>query len=178
MQFDMGQSFDTVGSLAALYLWLMFGYLTVLLNCDLQRLIQEHQIVRHVLGIVAFYFLFTVIDPNNTAHVAMVLFKTVVVYTLFVLATKSKWQFALAILVLMVIDQMLKNHISYLEKNNKLSDETKETLKKVRKYILYVILAVIAVGIIDYYRIQKNEYKNNFDWSIFVLGTGKCKKSV
>lgn len=173
---DFKGSFDTTGSLAALYLWLMFGYLGVLLNCDLQRLISSSQWLRHILGIVAFYFLFTVIDPNNNVPVWVTLLKTVMVYVLFVLATKSRWYFAGTSLILLLADQMIKNHMAYLEKSKpEESREVVEKLRKVRKMLLYLIILVILVGTVEYYLKQRKDKGDDFRFSTFFLGTRKCR---
>lgn len=172
---DFASSFDTSGSLAAMYLWLMFGYLSVMLNCDLQRMITSSAVIRHLLGLVAFYFLFTVIDPQNNVAVWVTLTKTILVYTLFVLATKSRWYFAGTALLLLLADQMLKNHMAYLDKNTKEDyEKKKETFKKIRKALLVCIIVVIFAGTFDYYVKQMKDKKSSFRISTFLLGKNKC----
>lgn len=166
-------SFDTTASLAALYLWLMFNYLSSVLNCDLQRMFRENALLRHLLGLIAFYFLFTVIDPNNNAHVLIVFWKTIVVYILFLLATRSRWYFATATLLLLLIDQVIKNHIAYLEKQNQMTYV--EPWKRVRPILLWLIVSVILVGSVDYMLKQRRDRRNAFRWSTFFLGTNKCR---
>lgn len=175
---DFANSFDTSASLAALYLWLMFSYLSVMLNCDLQRMIRESPGLRHVLGVVAFYFLFTVIDPQNTVPVWVTMAKTLLVYGLFVLATKSRWYFAAIALLLLLADQMLKNHIAYVEKTRDpktpVENDSVPMWKKVRKVLLVMIVIVILAGSLDYYGKQRHDKGAQFRLSIFLLGTGKC----
>jgi hypothetical protein len=174
---DFKNSFDTTGSLAALYLWLMFGYLNVLLNCDLQRSIHQSQVLRHLLGIIAFYFLFTVIDPNNNVPVWVTLVKTVGVYVLFVLATKSRWYFAGTALLLLFIDQLIKNHIAYVEKQDEDGTVDKRAqLQKVRSYLLYAIVTVIFAGTMEYTWKQMRDKKDAFRWKTLFLGTGRCSR--
>ena len=168
-------SFDGTGSFAMLYLWMIFGYLGVLLNCDLQKMISQHAVLRHALAIIAFYFLFTALDPNNNVHVIYVFLKTIIVYCLFVLATKTRWYFSGIALLLLFIDQVIKNHISYLEKQEA-PIETRELLTKTRRYILWLLIAVIIIGNIDYIIKQKSDHSVAFSWTTFILGKNSCGK--
>ena len=52
--------FDGKKSLSALYLWLLFGFLSTMVSCDLQKWMVDNTFFRHVIGIIAFFFLFTV----------------------------------------------------------------------------------------------------------------------
>lgn len=175
--FDLKQSFDTSASLALLFLWLIFNYLAVLLNCDLQRAIKDSALLRHVLGLMAFYFLFTVIDPNNNVPVWVTLVKTIVVYFLFVLATKARWIFAGTTLLLLFADQMVKNHIDFLKKHGDHTQSQQESWHKLRKYLLVLILLCIFTGAIDYVMKQKREQGKEFNYFTFFLGTSACKMS-
>ena len=172
---DLKQSFDASASLAALFLWVIFSYFHVLLNCDLQRYIKSSATLRHLLGVIAFYFLFTVIDPNNNVPVWVTLAKTVGVYVIFVLATRSRWYYVGLVLALLFVDQVLKNHEAYLSRNNPdRTLEQRQKIGKVREWLFYTILIVVAVGTIDYYFKQQKEKGKNFQWSIFLLGTNEC----
>lgn len=168
-------AFDTQSSLAALYLWLVFGYLGVMLNCDIQRFVRNNAVVRHVMGLVAFYFLFTVIDSKNSSPVWTVFAKTLVVYALFVLATKSRWQFAVTALVLLFADQVIKNHAEYL-KNQNADDPSLETFVRVRSILLACIVVIILVGTADYFVKQRRDHRKAFRVSTFLLGKNACRK--
>ena len=174
---DFSNSFDTSASLAALYLWLMFSYLSVLLNCDLQRMIAQHAALRHLLGIVAFYFLFTVIDPQNNVPVWVTLAKTLMVYSLFVLGTKSRWYYAGSALTLLLVDQMIKNHMAYLQKTDpqRFEQESAQKYKRVRQWLLVMIIVIIFIGTVDYYMKQQRDKGDRFRWTTFFLGTNQCR---
>lgn len=166
-------SFDEMSALAALYLWLMFNYLQSLLNCDLQKILHENVYVKHLLGLIAFYFLFTVLDPNNNVSVGTIFVKTLVVYILFMMITKSKWYFAMTAVGLLLVDQILKNHISYLQKKDATVDVKK--YEKARFSIEMLMIAVIVLGYIHYFILQRRDYKGEFSWLKFIFGTKTCK---
>lgn len=109
-------TFDTTYALSSLYLWLLFSYLSSLINCDLQKALQSSLIVKHVTGLVAFFFLFTILDGNSKkAGLLSTWIKTIFVYVIFVLSIKSKWYFAVPVLVLLLVDQSVKVHLAWLE---------------------------------------------------------------
>jgi len=169
---DWNSSFETTGSLAALYLWIMFNSTYALLNCDLQRALNDNVIVKHVTGIIAFFFLFNIIDPNNKSHVMTTVVKTLVVYVLFLMATKSKWPFIVLVLTLLFADQVLRNHMTYLR--NSRPDVNLEKYEKARTYLQWTILTVILIGFIHYMIRQRLDYDDKFSYLTFLLGTKKC----
>lgn len=170
----LGNSFEATTALAALFLWLMFNMFGGMLNCDLQRVIHTNPTVRNILAIVAFYFLFTVIDPNNNIHVGVVFAKTIVVYLLFVLLIKSRLVFAGTALSLLLVDQVLKNHVAYLEKKER-DPAYVERFKRARAYIFWIFVAVAVVGTIDYFIKQKREHGERFSYKLFFMGTHMCR---
>jgi hypothetical protein len=168
----LDDSFDASASMAALVLWLVFGYLSMMLNCDLQRQLQQHELVRHFLGYIAFYFLFTSLDNSNNASVPVTLVKTFLVYCVFVLATKSKWPFTVAMLTVLFIDQVLKNHINYLQKRG---DAPPEGLIKARAYLFRVLLVVVGIGFVHYGFRQKAAFGAAFSPYKLVFTNGNCR---
>lgn len=161
-------TFDTKMVLSALYLWLLFGYLSTMVSCDLQRWMMNNTIFRHFIGIVAFFFLFTVFDTTGTSSVGKIWLKTVFVYFIYILMTKSKWQFALPVLLLLIIDQTIALHIKYIkanpEENNK--KEIKSWNSR-RDYLDILMILFIVVGVIHYIIRQRNEFGKGFSWSKF-----------
>jgi lysylphosphatidylglycerol synthetase-like protein (DUF2156 family) len=172
-------TFDTQTALAGLYLWLLFGFFTSLLGCDLQRIVSQNMFVKHFLALVCFFFLFTLLDPNNKAGVKDIWIKTVMVYALFVMSTKSKAWASILVVVLLILDQTIKMHMNYLQNNQPVGPELQTELEKYTKYrrLLYSMMAVIiVVGFTHYYFYQKSEYGDKFDLISFVFGTPKCRE--
>ena len=178
------QSFTATTALANMYLWLLFGFLTLQVNCDLQRLMQHSVWVRHLVSILAFFFLFTLIDTNNKSNLITTWIKTVVVYILFILTTKSKWFFAIPVLALLLIDQSLKKYVGDLSQQGKghgeIANQDKiNTILRITKVINIIVFVIIIVGAVDYAIRQKREYKGQFSMVKFFLGTTKrCKETL
>lgn len=157
-------SFDTATALSSMYLWLLFGFLSSMVSCDMQTWMQTHPGFRHALGIIAFFFLFTVLDSQNKLGVGYTVLKTLMVYMLFILLTKSKWYFSLPALALMIADQTIKVHINYLQ-NNGADSAALSGWKDARRYLLYTMTVSIVLGAIHYAWRQRNEFGAEFKWS-------------
>ena len=175
--FDLSNTFDTTNALSGMFLWLMFGYLSVLLNCDLQRLIKNHPLVLHFVGILAFFFLFTVIDSSNKTNIMNIWIKTIFIYLMFILLIKSKWYFVVPVLCLLLIDQSLKKDISYRKQADPEKDITtyEAFAKEFSRIANILIIVVIITGTIHYAILQKQEYQDKFSWMTFFLGVTTCK---
>lgn len=176
MKINIKETFDTSTALSNMYLWLLFGYLSTLLNCDLQRFMNSHILVRHVIGITTFFFLFTLIDTENKTNILSIWVKTLVVYILFILSTKAKWFFVLPVLALLLIDQTIKKHVSIEKTQERITEEGEMKFKDVSRFLNVVVTSCIVTGVIHYAFLQKAEYGSKFSWWTFFLGKkGKCK---
>lgn len=176
---DFSSSFATTNAMSGMYLWLLFGLLSSHINCDMRRIMSSNKIAMHMISLIAFFFLFTVVDSSNNSNLLTTWVKTVVVYVLFVMTTKSKWYFVIPVLGFLFIDQSLKKHYSFekaeLEKNGKSIDETTEKkYENLIKLINIAMIAVIVVGMLHYMWLQKIQYKDKFSISKFFLGTSTC----
>lgn len=168
----VAESFDTSTVFIALYLWLIFGFLSPTINCDLQRIMVNNAYFRNLFGVISVYFLFAIFEKNKSTHIGYVFAKSFIVYVMFLLATKSKWYFIMTVLALLLIDQIIKNHIMYLQTTNPDKDIT--NYQKARAGLLYATVGVIVVGSFDYLLKQRKDYGKDFSWTTFLLGTNKC----
>lgn len=187
---DLQGTFDSTNALSGMFLWLIFGYLSAMINCDLQRYLLNHPIAIHLFAIIAFFFLFAVIDSNNKHSIGVIWIKTVIIYILFVLMTKSKWYFVIPVLVMLLVDQSLKRDLAFYKAR---LDEAKESEKEVKgkdyeerevfqqklSVILNIaILVTILIGTIHYMYLQWIEYGSEFSLYQFFFSLQKCKSAA
>lgn len=170
---DININFDISTAISGLYLWLLFGYLSSMVSCDLQKMMQNNMIMRHSIGIIAFFFLFTVVDKDNKSPIISLWGKTIYVYLLFLLLVKSKWYFSLPVLLCLVIDQTLKSHIDYLT-NIDTNDKNIEKYKNYRNKLFTVMLLLIVGGFVHYTFRQYNEFGKDFNFVTLLL-SHSCK---
>ena len=166
-------TFDTKTALSALYLWLLFGFLSSMVSCDIQKWMMKDLFFRHFIGIIAFFFLFTVLDNSNKISIGVTWLKTITVYLVFLLMVKSKWYFSIPVLLLLITDQSLKVHHDYLQKNNS-NDDSLASLNKWRNYLSIAIYSIIIIGFIAYGIRQYKEFGADFSWIKLLLHYG-CK---
>ena len=160
-------TFDTTNALSSMFLWLIFGYLATLLNCDLQRFLKSNPLWIHAFGLTAFFFLFTILDSNNK-NIYLVWLKTILIYLLFVLMTKSKWYFIVPVIILLLIDQTIKKDLAFKKNVQAENLEKYENRQKIITKILNIfIIVLILIGTIHYVYIQKVDYKQDFSWFKF-----------
>jgi hypothetical protein len=190
--------FDTTYALSSLYLWLLFGFLGTLINCDLQRMLRSSDLVRHLIAIVAFFFLFTVLDSNSKkVGLLFTWLKTLVMYVVFMLAIKSKWYFAVPVLLLLLVDQSIKLHAQHLQEiatsaQNGPAGDPKEAFKdggaeklqeaatafastsgKISAGINVAIIALVVIGFVQYGVLQYQQHgPGHFSVVKLLFGSG------
>lgn len=174
--FGSNETFDSTNAMSGMFLWLIFGYLAAMLNCDLQRMLLKHPLYIHLFGITAFFFLFTILDSKNKGNIGIVWLKTLFIYSLFVLMTKSKWYFVVPVLILLLVDQSIKKDVSLREANGDDVSKYKERQEKITKILNIVIITVILLGTLHYMFLQRMEYKTDFSFFQFFFGVNRnCK---
>jgi len=164
-------TFDTKTALSGLYLWLLFGFLSTMVSCDLQRWMRDSLPFRHLVGIIAFFFLFTILDSGNKAPVIALWVKTLFIYGLFLMMVKSKWYFSIPVLIVLVIDQSVKMHSEYLDKHLGAKEEVKN-MEFVRQILNYVIIGLVVVGFGHYMLRQMAEFGDDFHMGTFLFSYG------
>jgi len=172
-QFEFKNSFDTTTAIAGLYLWLLFGFFTSLLSCDIQRVMTNNIYIKHIMALVTFFFLMSVVDKDNNIDVGQTWLKTFLVYILFMLSIKNKILVSATIIVLLLVDQTIKVHMDYKQRNNDMRNM--QQLQKIRSILFYILIIIILLGYISYYFRQKNEFKDKFSHFKLFFGTTECR---
>jgi hypothetical protein len=153
--------FDIRNAIAGLYLWLLFGYLSTIVSCDIKRLMTDNIYFRHFVGLISFFLLFTIIDKDNNLDVLNVWLKTCFAYFIFLLMTKSKWYFSIPVLIFIIIDRSVKFQIDFV-KNKTPEDNIIDYYEKVREYIYNILILFIVVGFLHYALRQYREFGSKF----------------
>ena len=169
---NTSSSFDASTALAGLYLWLIFGFFTSLLGCDLQRLIGNNIFVKHLMALFAFFFLFSVIDQSNKSDVLTTWLKTVSVYILFMLSIKSKTMASVSFVTLLIIDQTVKLHMDYKKQNG--DNSNMDALRNVRTLLFVTLVSVAVTGFVLYFIRQYTDHYDDFSYITFMFGSNKC----
>jgi hypothetical protein len=162
--------FDARTAIAGLYLWLLFGFLSTMVSCDIKRFM-DNIYFRHFIGLISFFLLFTITDKENNLNIGGIWIKTFFVYFIFLMMTKSKWFFSIPVLLLLIIDQSYKFEIDFIQKDKKNSKYYNKIQKyeNIRKHLYYAIIVLIVVGFIHYALRQYNQFGSKFSFTKLLL---------
>lgn len=167
-------------NLTGVYLWLLFGYMSLYLNCDLQRMLRDNPPILHMFGFVTVFILFTNQAQEKTRlHPAMLFLRALTVYVVWILASKTKWYIIFTVLCILILYQMALLILDYIyHPSVSTPDDTskKEGIKrKLALGVLITISGTIVIGVIDYMRLQRIEYREEFSLWKFFIERGICK---
>jgi len=162
--------FDARTAIAGLYLWLLFGFLSTMVSCDIKRFMNNIYF-RHFIGLVSFFLLFTITDKENNLNIGGIWIKTFFVYFIFLMMTKSKWFCSIPVLLLLIIDQSYKFEIDFIQKDKKNSKyyHKKQKYENIRKHLYYAIIILIVIGFIHYAVRQYNQFGSKFSFTKLLL---------
>jgi hypothetical protein len=156
-----------------MYLWIIFGFLSTMLNCDIQKAMHTSPAILHCMGILAFFFLFTVLDSANNAPLYVLWGKTLSVYALFLMWIKSKFYFSVVVLLILAVDQNIKVQISHQNTDaSKVFLTRTDHLTTARKWLWGSAVAVIVTGFVAYVVRQYLEFRGDFSLIRLVFGIG------
>ena len=167
--------FDVRTAIVGLYLWLLFGYLSNIVSCDIKKYITENIFFRHFVGLISFFLLFTVVDKDNDLDILNIWLKTCFVYFIFLLMTKSKWYFSIPTLILLIFDQSIKFQIDFDKNKNKKKNNI-ILYEKYRDILYNIIIFVIVIGFIHYAIRQYYTFGSKFSF-IKLLFHSTCNNS-
>lgn len=155
-------------ALSYVYLWVVFSYFSGMIGCDIQNLLTNNLVVRHIVGLITFFFLFTSIDKNSEhQHVAYLWIKALILYIVFLMASKTTWHFSAPILILLVADLCIKTQENYYSHNNIYYDS--DLYNNIHRLIYIAIVILSLIGMIVYGSKEKTRQGNAFSIIKFIF---------
>jgi len=171
-----------------IYVVISSGYISQILSCQMQNFLTNNFIGRHIIGIVM-VFVFIMLEggwslqkkddkesENNwsTGNVIDSLIISIGIYVIFLISSKSQLIPNIIFYVLLFILYAINTQRSFWLSRNKITEDTNTNIIHVEIGLFITILGTLCYGFIDYILYQKQNYKNNFSWSTFILGKTKC----
>tara|TARA_Y100000591_G_C21627002_1_gene590810 strand:- start:258 stop:770 length:513 start_codon:yes stop_codon:yes gene_type:complete len=163
---------DTLKSIFLLFLVVSGNFIGELLGCKTRQIFTNNIYIKHIILIFLIYFTIDLTEEKNE-HPIELMKKTIVIWLLFVIGTKTHYKFTYLIIILLFSLYMIDEYELYLKDNKKKYD--KDLFKKWELYIQYLILAVLISGFFVYLSKQKRD-KKDFSYFKFIFGTTKCSK--
>ena len=177
------------------YIFLIFvivasGYLKTILSCQMQYYLENISYYKHILGVImVFVFIMSeggwsfnqeendMADNNwssgNAFHSLIFAF---LLYILLLLTAKSRIIFNIIFFIVIFILYIINTQRSYYYVRKFITDERNSFILKVELYIFIIAICILVYGLIDYILYQKNNYKSQFSWYIFLSGINNCTK--
>lgn len=167
-----------------IFLTLIGNFLSTSMPCKLQKLLSENIYVKNISLFILIYFTIDVFKDNSIKyHPLEILKSTFLIFISYILFTKQNLFTSVIIIILLIIQYILYNANAYYkdkvkDNNLNLDYDIKKNIKIIDNtynYILILITIIMILGFINYYIMQKKNYKNNFKISKFLLGVVNCK---
>ena len=165
------------------------GYINEILSCQMRHFLLTSIYFRHLLGILMVFVFIMLeggwsfdtendsIDSNNWAsgHVLHTLVYAILIYSIFVISSKSRLVPNLIFYVLVFVLYCMNTQRTYWYRRDQIDDKRNKEILQVQYVLMGVALVVLVAGFIDYILYQKKEYGKDFEWEKFLVGTSVCK---
>ena len=163
---------DIVSNISLAYVIIVCNFLAQLFSCDIQRLLTDSMWAKHVVGVIAFFFLVTILGPSSSSesNIAMLWLTTLTIYAIFFLSTRMKLKYTIFLIVLLLVYEHLK-----LIKKSSTDIKTVERLDTGMTVVKVMIVIVTLTGVTHYLVRQHNDFGKDFSIVKFFFGTTKCK---
>lgn len=156
-------------SLFVLYLMISSNFLGSLFGCQVQDLMTNNMLLKHLLGFLTLYFFVSLVDPSQYSPLQKLMF-TVLIYLCFVLSTKldsKAWIVFITLLALVYILYIIKDSIQ--------DEDAKKFISASQLTLVCSSILVLILGSIYYLGEKKLEYGKDFSYAKFFAGTPVCR---
>lgn len=161
-----------------LFLIIASNYIGELFPCRIQDYLSNNVYLKHFISFLTLLFFVVLTDTSLVKKKFMEIFiSSLKLYFLFLLlinSTKKFFIFALFILAIIYIIQLIKK--DYINDEN-VPEETEnyKNIILVEKALFVLFYIVLVLGFIIYLGEKKIEYKNKFKYMTFIFGKPSCK---
>ena len=161
-----------------LFLIIASNYIGELFPCRIQDYLSNNVYLKHFISFLTLLFFVVLTDTSLVKKKFMEIFiSSLKLYFLFLLlinSTKKFFIFALFILAIIYIIQLIKK--DYINDEN-VAEETEnyKNIILVEKALFVLFYIVLVLGFIIYLGEKKIEYKNKFKYMTFIFGKPSCK---
>ena len=165
----------SIHALISLYLIISANFMVPLFSCDLQSLIIDNIIIRHMIGFLTLLFFVRLTGPGKSSF-QNIITDSVILYLWFIASTKITSEFLYIVLSLTAVYFILYIYETTNESENKKDKKVTENIELAKYWISRLLGLIIIIGVILYYGEKRLEYKKDFDLMTFIFGKVKCKK--
>lgn len=165
------------------------GFVTQILSCQVQELLQKNIYVKHVIGYLLIYVFIMLeggwafdedekeqTDTNwSNGNAIDSLLYALGLYTLFLMSAKMQLVPNLVFYALLFVVYVFNTQRMYLYNRNKITAEQNNWFLYVLQGLTLVAFLVLLYGMYDYY-IYIRRKRTRFSWNTFILGKPTCRR--
>jgi len=144
-----------------LTLTILTNFIGDTINCKIQDIVRTHFIFKHTIIIFLIYTTIAIMNKNNNPVVHFK--KTLILWFLYVMFTKTSLNISITIIILMIILFIIEEYIKYYKDEKNKNDVLISKLNKINNYLKHIILLVIVLGHLYYIYKKHTKYNINFD---------------
>tara|TARA_Y100000591_G_C21626506_1_gene590541 strand:- start:284 stop:802 length:519 start_codon:yes stop_codon:yes gene_type:complete len=169
----MNNSINIVNALFLLFLAVMGNFMAETLSCQTQK-IMNNLWAKHFVLIFIIYFTIEFTKNNESSNPIDDMINAIYVWILYHFFTHMDLLPTIIVIILLMIIYIISNYRNYL-KTNGIKKNLDKKLERIQKMLVYLSVSIVLIGFMIYYFEKKNEFKNNFHFIQFLLGSKKCK---
>ena len=143
-----------------------------IMSCGIQKMVINSIMIKHLLFFVIIFFTNSFVS-GDVQQPIITLFKSFLIYILFMLLMKSEKEAVITAVTLMAVYYISKEQRKYLEKCDA-DNEMISSLSLIEEYISYATALVIVLGFVKYTHRQASERGDDFDVMKFMFGHNQC----
>ena len=162
-------------ALFLLYLIIAGNYLGNLFSCQIQHILNTNLYAKHLIGLATLIFFVFLADPNAESRpFKQQMIAIAVLYTWFILSTKTDAPVMVSIWVLLFIGYLLT---VYIEKKNTKEEAIADIdlLTNMRIATAVIAAVITVIGMFVYMGEKKVEYGKKFHYLTFFMGKPDCR---
>ena len=175
------------------FLFLVFSiisgcYVQTVLSCEMQKILIKSVWAKHMIGFILI-FMFIMMDgswSNDPAHndfdnnwtsgnVIDSLQYALIIYIIFILSGKSRLIPNLIFFCFLFTLYLVNTQRQYWLVREKLTPQQNKKILAIEYILLVFVICSFIYSFYDYVRYKKIDYKKNFSWYKFLVGTAKCR---
>ena len=166
---------DIMHGILLLILAVSGNFIAETLGCNLQKLLRENMLAKHILIIFIIYISLGFTSDYNPDPVIL-LGNSISICELLILFTRMSLPFNIAVFSLLFIYYFIDTYINYYSaKDKKKYKKTIDSYNQILKYLKYLIIGLVIIGFVFYLNKQRNDYGKNWSTFKYIFGMQKCK---
>ena len=169
-------------SIFILILILTAGYCDIF-PCKIKRVLSENIYIKHFFTFLTMIFFVVLVESDENKKLNNILSNSLILYIIFIFVIKTEYRFFISIIFLLGITYIFRLKKDEINKNKKesINDDEKKKLDselnfiaEINNFIFIIVIILIIIGFLIYLGEKKLEYKNKFNFLVFLFGKTQC----